>query len=234
MLLGTLIPRELLHFAREFDGSTGFLDGGDVLDMNGESGMAMHAWFVTDVLAQNRNLITKWSGAGFEYLLCEAEVSGGSHMLAGFHGSAFPNGAGITTGVWHSGMGRFLDGAGCNVQLDGVELAGTGSSSLSDSGAPFLIGGAAGSGAVWDGKIAEVALWNQGTTDTLRNALWKGVSPLLVLPGPTLKAYYPLWGCADVEADLSGNKRNVTLNGTAPRAAGHAPVGPYCLSGVGI
>ena len=76
----------------------------------------------------------------------------------------------------------------------------------------------------FDGRIAEVGIWNVALTDNEVISLASGNSPLLVRP-LSLQAYWPLYGLNSPEPDLAGSAFNMTVNG--PAAANHAPVVPY-------
>jgi hypothetical protein len=206
------------------------MSAGDVNDITSDGGIV--AWFMSDLTSQDRNIFSKWANVGGNdgYVMC---MTGANTFLAGFNGAAFPNGGAITTGVWHHGAGRPYSG-GCAAIYDGTEVAGSTGTTMNNTGASFLIGGAAGAGARWDGKVAMVATWNSVIANAEHIAMSKGVSPLLVRPGSALTSFLPLWGCADPEADLSGNKFNMTGTGSPTVPTAHPPMGPYCLSGVGV
>lgn len=76
------------------------------------------------------------------------------------------------------------------------------------------------------GRIAEFAVWNVVLTANEIKSISKGAQPPLVHP-PNIVGYWPLWGVAAPEPDLSGNGRNGTLSATAPVRGNHCPVGPY-------
>lgn len=73
----------------------------------------------------------------------------------------------------------------------------------------------------FNGRIAEVALFNVRLTSAEVAALAAGVNPYMVRPG-SLVGYWPLWGVSP-EPDLSGLVHNMTLTNT-PTLATHAPV----------
>ena len=90
----------------------------------------------------------------------------------------------------------------------------------------FDIGGLDGA-ADFQGTMAEVAVWNSLLTTaqmtSLQTACPIGASARrMSLPKPV--GYFPLYGAASPEPDLSGNKLNGTLTGTAQ--ANHAPCTP--------
>jgi hypothetical protein len=90
----------------------------------------------------------------------------------------------------------------------------------------FNIGGIAGV-ADFQGTVAEVTVWNSLLTSSQMTAL-QTVCPVgssarrMSLPNPV--GYFPLYGSASPEPDLSGNKFNGVLTGTA--VANHPPCTP--------
>ena len=74
------------------------------------------------------------------------------------------------------------------------------------------------------GRIAELAVWSVGLSAAEIAALAAGVAPTRVRPA-SLAGYWPFWGVAVPEPDLSGNGNNGSQTGSVP-GADHAPVGP--------
>jgi hypothetical protein len=93
-----------------------------------------------------------------------------------------------------------------------------------------FIGAFPGNAARYTGRIAEFAVWNVVLLANEIASIAKGVTPTLVHPA-NLLGYWPLWGVASPEPDLSGNARNGTVNGGAA-GADHAPVGPHAPQAV--
>lgn len=90
----------------------------------------------------------------------------------------------------------------------------------------FQVGGA-NNGDFFQGVVAEVAVWNvlmtAGQMTALQTVCPTGASARrMSLPNPV--GYLPLYGVHSPEPDLSGNKYNGTLTGTA--AANHPPCTP--------
>ena len=91
----------------------------------------------------------------------------------------------------------------------------------------------AGAARFFNGRIAEVGLWRAVlSADEILSAS-QGVSPSRIRPG-ALIGYWPIWGVASPEPDLSDLGNHGTVTGTAP-AADHAPVGrPYFGAGLPV
>ncbi len=120
-------------------------------------------------------------------------------------------------GVVHSTTDRrvFLDGGGKGTNtldrtpanLDSIDIGNEGDSSPGDN---------------WIGRIAEVVIWNVALSDAEVAQIATGIPQWRVRPADVV-AYYPLFGNADPEVDLSGNGNNLTLFNT-PGVASHPPV----------
>lgn len=80
-----------------------------------------------------------------------------------------------------------------------------------------------GFGASFAGRVGECAVWPAVLTAAEIAALAQGTSPARIRPNSAL--YWPLYGVASPEPDLSGRGFNGTVTGTA--LANHPPVGPY-------
>jgi hypothetical protein len=74
------------------------------------------------------------------------------------------------------------------------------------------------------GRIAEVAVWNIPMSDAEVMALTLGAHPLRFRP-TNLVFYFPLWGVAATEPNLSGYAYHGAVTGAV--LANHAPVGRY-------
>jgi Concanavalin A-like lectin/glucanases superfamily len=87
----------------------------------------------------------------------------------------------------------------------------------------FDIGGTSGT-AAFNGIVGEVAVWNTLLSVNQMTAL-QNICPVgssarrMGFPNPV--GYFPLWGAASPEPDLSGNKNNGTVTGT--QTANHPP-----------
>lgn len=79
-----------------------------------------------------------------------------------------------------------------------------------------------------NGRMAHIALWNAVLNDDEILALSRGVSPLM-FRNPNLLSYWPLWGTAFPEADLSpaGAARTLAQVGACAVGVENPPVGHF-------
>jgi hypothetical protein len=137
------------------------------------------------------------------------------------HDSA--NNVAPTTNSWIHATGVVTAGG---TQTLGIYYNGTFTSNSSMSfpqgtftSTTFEIGSNLAGNSFWTGKIADLALWFHGASGVPLTALedaaiTAGVRPSQIRP-KDLVAYWPFDGLASPEPDLSGNKNNGTLTGTA-------------------
>lgn len=105
----------------------------------------------------------------------------------------------------------------CDDKISGV--------SGGNNGYNIHIGTRAGGDFWYDGRTAEVAIWNTSLSVGEMEGLGMGRSPSMVRP-LNLVAYWPLRGTASPEPDFSGNNNSGTVVG-AQGTSFHAPIGPY-------
>lgn len=133
-----------------------------------------------------------------------------------------PIGAALSTGVWHHIAFVGTSSTNRNGYLDGSATPITNLANITAAQDTLAVGDFAGGSGALDGLLADVAIWNVDLTAGEINALASGMPPYLIRPS-ALIGYWPMWGLASPEPDLSGNKRNITLANAPPRA-NHAPV----------
>ena len=209
--------------SRDFPGSAGnhlvVTNPVGALDITGDITVA--AWIRPDALSGVQGIVTKENGVSFQYTL----VTSGAQIIFR-SGTPQANGAGsLTTGAWHHVAGT-RDATNVRVYRDGsLDGSAAGGAGL-DTSLDFVIGARSASGIPFDGRIAEVAVWNAALTAAEIAALAKGLSPQMVRR-TRLAAHYPLWGNSSAgEPDLSGNGQHLTEIGTV--GVGASPsVGPY-------
>lgn len=78
----------------------------------------------------------------------------------------------------------------------------------------------------FDGRLAEVGIWNVALNANEVAALAGRVSPRHIRP-ESLVGYWPVWGLHSPEIDLTANNRQMTVTGAT--LANHAPVAPFTV-----
>lgn len=225
--------------ARDFPNSTAsYLSVGDVaaLDITGTA-LTIHCWARFDTVNVAHTCVAKWGSAtnSKQYVL-GINASGQINAAIGDATSQdVINGAtALSTATWYSLAVR-KNGTGAGALqgfVNGTSDASiTSNRSIQNTASTFRVGNRDDNVNPHDGFLGEVAVWDVALSDAEISAISKGVSPLLIHPG-SLKGYYPIWPAGSPESDLSGNKNNLTVNGTL-NAANHAPVGPYAPYGQG-
>jgi len=144
---------------------------------------------------------------------------GGNFVSSGSSGD-------YTDGNWHN-ITITSDNVTIRLYIDGVQTGTDAfSSAINADGGPQF-GWSSGDNFEWTGDLAEGAIWKGATLSAEEvAALANGVSPLK-FHRAELKGYWPLWGVADPEPDLSGNSHNSTSITAGATQSDHAPVGRY-------
>ena len=178
--------------------------------------ITLAAWINPTAIA-NQSFISKWGSGVEQYILFS---TGGGKLGGGFANLQFPaSSASLVANVWTHVTARMGVVPGSTVLINGVQNGSVGgASAMSNMASAVNLGPVA-------GRIAECGIWNVALSDNEIVSLATGVPPSRIRPG-SLKGYWPLWGAAFPEPDLSGNRNSGTQTGTLS-AADHAPVGPY-------
>lgn len=210
---------------------------GDVspIDITGTA-LTIAFWIQVDTFPAASILVDKGNGVSTSGKQYETYLGGGGTKLSFECGDSggvdTVNGAtSLSAGVWHHCTAvKNGTGAGAmKVYLDGVQDgSATSNRSIQNTGELLYFGRRNIDDWPFNGRIAEVAIWNVSLGAEEAAALAKGVSPLLVRPGSGLKAYWPLYGVAFGEPDLSGGASHAGQNGTIPKGE-HSPSGPPIL-----
>lgn len=161
-------------------------------------------------------------------LNCEVGDSGGNDQASAS--------SQMSAGTWkHHAMRKNGTGAGAlAVFTNGSSVAtATSNRTIQNTANSLFIGQRSDNNAItaFDGRLAEVGIWDVALSDAEIAALATGVSPLLIRPA-NLKGYWPVYGSGSPEADLSGNGNNATITGTL-NAADHSPTGRVVLTATG-
>jgi hypothetical protein len=133
-----------------------------------------------------------------------------------------PGAATITSGVWnHLALtGNFTTSSSGNAYINGTTDGATVGGSLAPSnGVIEIAGGIASSSNYFDGKIADVAMWNVQLSTAEIAALSQGARPYQIRR-PSVIFWLPMDGLQSPEPDLSGNAFNGTLIGSPSFAPG--------------
>lgn len=215
--------------ARDFNGSTERLQK-DVAPITGPP-LSVSAWFDSDIDpgTPHRTMLS----------ITDKDASGQFYKLyiEGFgdrnvHWESRDVTAGVATsttfwsvGTWHHALGVEASASDRRVYLDGGGK-GTDTTNKTPVGLDHISVGRLGSSSPdnhFDGKLAEVGLWNVALTDDEAVSLASGVSPLRIRPG-NLRGHWPIFGTGSPEPDFSPQANHLTLFGTS--IADHPSVMP--------
>lgn len=220
--------------ARDIPGtSANYLSVGDVaaIDITGTA-LTVAAWVRVDALpGVFSGIVSKLNGASDAYELGLGTTK--PQFVVADAPGAYDNATfatTLTTGVWHHLAGvKNGTGAGALLgYLDGVQdVSVTSNKSIVNASAPLTLGARSNADLFLDGRLAEVGIWDVALTAAEILALAKGVSPSLIRR-QSLKGFWPLFGTAYPEADLSINLNGATQVGTVG-AADHSPTGPLVV-----
>lgn len=135
----------------------------------------------------------------------------------------------LSTNVWAHACVVFASSTDRRAYLNGSSSEGTNTTAATPVSMTTTAIGVHTSGVnPFNGRIGEVGIWNVALTAPEIDALARGVSPRLIRPG-NLKGYWPVWGAASPEPDLSGSGFNMSLTGT-PAQVDHPPTMAYLWS----
>jgi hypothetical protein len=206
--------------ARDFDGVDDEVDCGNDSSLNPSSGLAMSVWLKTSDGTSNAGIIEKWQSSG--YMLFFTSTTGTLRFQIG--GGTLTGSTVVNDGNLHHILAT-TNGTTGRIYIDGTEDV-NGSLALTSSTTTEVlsIGGQLPTTNFLDAMIAEVCLWDDNLTADEASALANGVNPIRIKRN-SIMGYWPIYGIASPEPDLSGNGNNGTVTGTT--AADHPPVGRY-------
>lgn len=231
--------------ARDFDGSSGYLDLGSRSALDPSFPLTVGAWIRPDTHPANGG-----------YIFAQGRQSTSGFALATLSSTAphrlqfvKPGAAGIsaTTVSLTNSVWQFVAAVVTSTNVRFIVITAAGSLSaenVADStafatsandetivGYLTASGGGATANTRFDGRIAHLGVFiGEALTDAQVKAFAFG-GPSAVGHRPDV--FLPIWGVASPEADLSGNAFNGTVNGTAPAADG-PPVGWYAADAGGM
>jgi len=217
--------------ARDFNGTDQFL--GRTGAVAGVEPLTMAGWFSCDqntaiqgIVSQGRNSTSSgWLGLWVRGDLAGKNVSAGKQQNTSGAAHSLSLTA-YTVGQWHHVAGVYPATNSRTVYLDGV-AGNTETTNLASASAGRTAIGAlyknVGSN-FFDGRVAEVGIWNVALTAVEITALSRGVSPRRIRP-ESLVGYWPVWGLSSPEPAFMSGALNMTLFGaTEPAQANHPPV----------
>lgn len=182
--------------------------------------LSVSLWFYADSLINGKPFIIG-DGADGDYFAFQVPAAGTLRWRT--HSSVPADGIAVTTntigtGEWAHAMGVETSTTSRSVRLNGG-TAGTNTTSVTPSGfsAKTSIGADADDSDYFDGRVAEVAVWDVALSDDEQTALSKGLCPLLIRP-QSLVAYWPLFGNDASELDRWKNRYDLTLTNTPTKA----------------
>jgi hypothetical protein len=140
----------------------------------------------------------------------------------------------LSLNTWYQLTGTY-DGTTYKIYTNGVVATSTDSTGPNFVVSFASIGWDFTSGArFWNGRIADMAIWNVVLTAGEASALANGARPPTIRPNALLR-YWPLDGLQSPEPDLSGHVNNGTVTGTAlaagPPVMMFTPHWPQFISG---
>lgn len=226
--------------ARSFNGTSDAIDcnvTGGVLDLANNAAFSFVAWFNTTTVAGPYQTIAGkiYSGTDTPYAFSINTGAVNHRLGVGSYNGTVHGVVAITSFVantWHHYYADY-DGATWHLYLDGVSIgSSTDATGPVHASTDFQIGQANG-GQLMSGSLADLAMFNGPLTAGEIAALASGMRPPQIRTH-TLLGYWPLDGLSSPEPDLSGNKNNGTLTGTAfapgPPIALFTPRAPQLIS----
>jgi hypothetical protein len=212
--------------ARSFNGSTDKIVPANNLTWTQGNAYSFSCWSFLNTSHNAFDQIWAASGSGRTIgMAVHPFTSIGLNVYAEIAGHDSANNVAPTTNSWIHATGIITAG-GISAQTVGIYYNGTFTSAGSRNfpeatftSTSFEIGSSLGGNSFWTGKIADLALWFHGPSGVPLTALedaaiTAGARPSQIRP-KDLVAYWPFDGLASPEPDLSGNKNNGTLTGTA-------------------
>ena len=219
--------------ARDIPGTNGnYLSVGDAsaIDITGTA-LTIACWIRPDTIGGFALVIAKDGGVDatrIQYRL-SVDVSGTARITGAIGDSSNVDSATgattVTTSVWHhAALVKNGTGAGAlKIYLDGVQDASvTSNRSMQNRSEGLRFGNRETNDRPFDGRIAEVGVWNVALTGPEVASLALGYPPSSI-QASNLKGYWQLVGTASPEPDTSGNDNDAAIVGTV-NSANHVPV----------
>jgi hypothetical protein len=239
LLLFALLLGSPLWASRAFNGTDQQLYSQATVDLSATQQLTLSFWLNwTQDDTSNRTVATNnFNAAGSFMIQMNMGCAGGSTTGVRLRGNVGPIAARIpsrpSAGVWHHWLVRldfsksadeidaiYIDGvsqvltAVCYAAVDNTDTFRTDTLFLMSRGGAEWVGG----------RLAEVAIWSTLLSANEVLSLSRS-APVASIRPQSLAIYYPLYGAAAPEADLSGHHNSGAVTGAT--AADHVPLGPY-------
>jgi hypothetical protein len=206
--------------ARDFNGTTDeALAGSAVLTA---TPISFSAWFDSDAAGDDVLVGLTASGSAQRFIV---RLSGSSTIVAnardGVGNKDATTSTTFSTGVWNHAGAAFASSTSRAAYLNGGGKGTNATSSTPASIDRTSLAFSAGISAelFFDGKLAEIGIWDVELTDAEFLTLSKGLCPKFVRPA-NLRLYVPMYGTDSPELDQWKRAASFTLAGTS-KAAGH-------------
>lgn len=209
--------------ARDFDGSTGRLNvTATIPGVSGTGAFSISSWAQADGVVGIGNIFASGvAGVGYSVQLRQDAGDWSFFILDTVGNQLAAHVGGVSAGTW-THVGGTLESAIGNMILytSGIARQTTnlpGTRQQNGDTQSIGVDGADANVQFWDGKLAEVALWNVELTAAEMLVLAAGYNPLFVRPA-SLQAYWPIIGNFSPEIDRRA-AFNMTLTVSAPAFA---------------
>ncbi len=215
--------------SRSFNGSSGRVNAGTALAL-APGQMTFAAWVRATSFPNGYNSVVSRELANTGWtILVKSNAKLAIYLRDSVATDIHYDGTGVntlSTATWyHLAMTYTISGSMIGYVNGGVDgtVAATANPVSNNGGASFFIGDSNFSSRVWNGRIAEAALWNTPLSAKTIASLAAGANPYFAHPDGIV-AYWPLMGVDSPEPDYSGSRFSGTV--TTATWAAHPPVQP--------
>jgi hypothetical protein len=204
------------------DVAGGYLNGGDAasVDIIGTA-LTLAGWIWADNVGTAQGIFTKESNSGSngQYSMLTATPSGTLRWRisdnSGSPDTCDSAAGALVTNRWQHICGvkdGTAGGAALRSYIDGVQAAAVASTRIIvNSGNDFRVGNRHPGSESFDGRVAEVAIWDVALTAGEVLALAKGAAPSRIRL-PNLRGYWPIFAVGASEFDMAG-RQALSVNG---------------------
>jgi hypothetical protein len=212
--------------ARSFNGSSDIITIGDLAAQRPTGAQSHACWVYFNSTAARADLFSRWNVNGaFEAWLLTLINFGGGFTFGYFLSPDGSTADGVdstfspSTGTWYHVLGTW-NGTTQSIYVNGA-LKNTATPAIASINSTtfgifigYSISNIPSNVFFLNGQLADCAEWNVALTAAEAAALGAGARPFQIRPS-TLVGYWPFTGIQSPEPDLSGNKNNGVLTGTA-------------------